>query len=102
VDPVGLHAGVPQQRKQLSASAAYVEHRRRRTKVVDVAALSFADRFDASAHPALEREVVGQDRSGRLGRYIHRRRWRRPFTDRTPFESRQALLELSNEALRLL
>ena len=56
--PLRLDARLGEQRQELAAPTADVEHRRRVAEVVDVLALAIADQLPRAAHPALEGEVV--------------------------------------------
>ncbi len=76
VDARRLDARVAEQRQELAAAAADVEHGRRAGEEVDVGPLLLARLGGGRAHTALEREVVGDrvrpglrgDRGGRAGR----------------------------------
>ena len=58
VDAPGLDARLGEQRQELAAPTADVEHRSRVAEVVDVRALAIADQLPRAAHAALEGEVV--------------------------------------------
>ena len=68
VDPARLDPGVAEQRDELAAAAADVEHRRVVAQVVDVRTLALAHELGRAAHAALEGEVVGERRRRRLRR----------------------------------
>src|SRR5262249_60555862 len=89
-----------QDAKGLPAAAADVENRRSTPQVVDVAALPLADRVDAAAHAALEGEVVGQRRGGRLGRDRDGRHGRESAARAAAtLDPGQTLLELAQQLL---
>ena len=67
VDSARLHAGVAEQRDELPAAAADVEHGRVAAKIVDVGTLPLAHELGRAAHAALEGEVVREGRGRRLG-----------------------------------
>ena len=95
VDSASLDAGVAEEREQLTAAAADVEHRRSVAEVVDVDPLTLADDVGRPAHAALEGEVVGQRIGARLRGDGHRRR------ALPALEAEHSLLELADEALAL-
>ena len=74
VDPPGLDTGLAQQREELAAPAADVEHGTGVAEVLDVRTLTVADGGGGAAHPRLECEVVGQGSRSRLRGDGHRRR----------------------------
>ena len=96
VDPAGLDARLAQQRQELAAAAADVEHRSGVSEVVDVRTLPIANRGRGPAHPGLERKVVRKGRSGRLGRNRRHQGGCRPRA--APLDAPQTLLELRQRA----
>ena len=96
IDPAGFDAGFAQQRQELAAAAADVEHRRRVAEVVHVYALPLANGRRRAAHPRLEREVVRDGGGGRLCRDRRHRRGSRPAA--APFDAPQPFLELDERA----
>ena len=92
VDAARLHARVAEEREQLAAAAADVEHGRVVAQVVEIGALALAHELGRAAHAALEGEVVGQRSRGGLGGDGLRR------AGGTPLEPDEPLLELGDEA----
>ena len=96
IHPARFDASLAQQRQELAATAADVEHRRRVAEVVDVHALPLPNGRRRAAHSRLEPEVVRDGGSGRLCRDRRHRRGGRPAA--APFDAPQPLLELDERA----
>ena len=96
IHPARFDARFTQQRQELAATAADVEHRRRVAEVVHVHALPLPNGRGRAAHSRLEPEVVRDGGSGRLCRDRRHRRGSRPAA--APFDAPQAFLQLDERA----
>ena len=94
IDAACLHPGFAQEPQQLATPTADVQNRRVLPQLLEVAPLPLANGLDVAAHPALEREVVGNRGRSRLGRDRCRRG--RHTGRPSPFEPRESLLQLTD------